>query len=94
MSDGQRNAQVKEEEFTTILEKEKDLFEKECEAIKNDLKSVKKFFDYSQVKENNGHAEALKERINSGKDKVKSFNDRETKLKIAVSEYSNLNDIE
>lgn len=62
--------------------------------MKEELKFVKFFSDYSKVKENNNHSEQLKERINLAKDKVKSFNDREIKLKLAVSEYSNLNDVE
>lgn len=92
--EGTRNAQVKEEEFTSILEREKDLFEKELVAIKDDLSFVKKFSEYSKTKENNNTSESLKEKINAAKDKVKSFNDREIKLKLAVSEYNNLNEIE
>ncbi|EAS04067.1 axonemal dynein heavy chain (macronuclear) [Tetrahymena thermophila SB210] len=92
--EGQRNAQIKEEEFTQILEREKDNFEKELTGISDHLKMVKTFSDYSKLKDNNSQTEGLKDRINAAKEKIKSFNDREVKLKLAVSEYSNLNQVE
>lgn len=94
MLEGIRNAQVKEEEFTAALEREKDLFEKELLAINDDLRHIKTFSEYFNTKENNNYSESLKERINSAKEKVKSFNDRETKLKLAVSEYTSLDEVE
>jgi dynein heavy chain len=79
-----------EEKFKANLAQEKVQFAAELATLESDFTEIKKFDSYASVSKYGSFVVSLNEKIEKAKEKIKSFNERESLFKEDVSEYESL----
>lgn len=88
--EGTKKASIQDQKFREKLKKEQDAFQEEMVQLTSEVEKIKKFNDYTKIKECAEKMMITKERIEKAQSTVANFNERERLFKMDVGEYDDL----
>lgn len=88
--EGTKKASSQDQKFREKLKREQDAFQEEMVQLTSEVEKIKKFNDYTKIKESAEKMMITKERIEKAQSTVVNFNERERLFKMDVGEYDDL----